>query len=196
MSEKIKTITNARFYDLKGNEISFKKIPRNKEILISGEFKDEKMGSYSSFCNNVVTIEKARCILRKDNYITLTITGQKFSFHPKDMLDIKNAIDIFFEKLVILSPSDKHNFIITDENIGVVCKPSCSQLTLYSVINLFIQNENLNVFLRGTLYESGIRTESIYTRNIKEVKILKKNNKSRLYVKDPHLWYHILNIFN
>lgn len=112
------------------------------------------------------------------------------------MLDIKNAIDIFLEKLIILSPSDKHDFIITDENIGVVCKPSCSQFTLYSVINLFIQNENLNVFLRGTLYESGIRTESIYTRNIKEVKILKKNNKSRLYVKDSYLWYRILNIFN
>lgn len=44
MSEKIKTVTNARFYDLKGNEISSRKIPRNKEILISGEFKDGKNG--------------------------------------------------------------------------------------------------------------------------------------------------------
>lgn len=194
MSEKIKTIIGATFFDINGNHIPFKSVPREEEVRISGIFYEEALTA-----NPSVHLEKANCILKTDGYVVLTFTDQKFNVIPEEMQNIENAIDIKFESFVILAKNNSPYENVTDENITIHCKDSYSRKVILNIINSLICDPNLNVFLKGNLYQkhynAKIQTSVIYTTPITEIIESEKNGKRRLFVKTKNSWYRLL-IFN
>lgn len=193
MLEKFKTITEAKFFNLEGKPISFENAPRNEEIRISGKFSEEALIE-----NNNVQLEKAKCILTKDGYVILNFTNQKFSVIPEEMLNIENAIDIKFESFIVLA-KDKIPYDITQsENITLNCKNLHSRDTLLHTLALLIHDPNLNVFLKGYLYNghynANVKSSVIYTTPITEITKETKNGKRKLFVKTSNSWYRLLNV--